>query len=159
MKPNALQQFWQERTLRERRILAVGGGLLLLVLVWLLLIDPALQGRAQWQQTLPSLRADYAQMQALAQQAANAPEPTPAGPMPARDELERSLAGHGLKPQSLTVGDDQVRLVLSDVSFAALVDWLRQMQREVQLVVTEAGVTARDRVDRVDANLSLRKLP
>ncbi len=159
MRSNALGRFWQERTLRERRILVIGGGLLLLVLVWLLLVDPALQGREQWRKALPALRADVAQMQGLAQQAANAPAATPAAAMPDRAELERSLAGRGIKAQSLTVNDGQVRLTLSDVSFAALVDWLRQVQRDVQLVVSEGGITARDRIDRVDANLSLRKLP
>lgn len=159
MKATGLRHFWAARTPREQRILAIGGGLLLIVLVWLLLIDPALQGRAQWNQALPALRADVAQMQALAQQAAAAPAPAPAGPMPSRAELERSLASQGLKPQSLTVADAQVRLVLSDVSFAALVAWLRQMQGDAQLVVNEAGITARERIDRVDANLSLRKLP
>ncbi len=159
MKSSALRQFWYGRTPRERRILAVGGGLLLLVLVWLVLIDPALQGREQWNKALPGLRADVAQMQALAQQAAAAPAAAPAAPMPDRAELERSLAGQGIKPQSLTVSDGQVRLTLSDVSFSALIEWLRQVQRDVQLVVTDGGVTARDRIDRVDANLSLRKLP
>lgn len=159
MRSRTIGQFWQQRTQRERSILAVGGSLLLLLLVWLLLIDPALQGREQWHKTLPVLRADYRQMQAMAQHAVDAPEPAPTGSMPNRAELERSLTERGLKPQSLTVNDDQVRLTLSDISFLALLEWLRQMQIEVQLVVIEGGVTGRERIDRVDANLSLRKLP
>ncbi|MCM0044768.1 MAG: type II secretion system protein M [Burkholderiaceae bacterium] len=159
MKPAAASRFWAERTPRERRILGVGGGLLLLVLCWLLLIDPALQGRAQWKQALPALRADYAQMQALAQQAAAAPAPAAAAPPPDRAAVERSLAEHGMKAQSLNVGEDGVRIALVDVSFSALTDWMQQAQRDAQLVVAEAGITARDRLDRVDANLSLRRLP
>ena len=38
---------WATRNPRERSTLAVGGGLLLLFLIWLWLIDPALQGRTQ----------------------------------------------------------------------------------------------------------------
>lgn len=159
MKRSTASGFWAERTPRERLILGVGGGLLLLVLCWLLLIDPALQGRAQWKQALPALRADYAQMQSLAQQASAAPAPSAAAPPPDRAALERSLAGHGMKAQSLNAGEDGVRIVLTDVSFAALTDWIQQAQRDAQLVVAEAGITARERIDRVDANLSLRRLP
>lgn len=158
MKP-AAASFWDARTPRERRILAVGGGLLLLVLCWLLLIDPALQGREQWKKALPALRADYAQMQSLAQQAAAAPPPSAPAAPPDRASIERSLAEHGMKAQSVNAGEEGVRLVLTDVSFAALTDWMQQAQRDAQLVVTEASVTARDRIDRVDANLSLRRLP
>ncbi len=158
MKP-AAASFWDARTPRERRILAVGGGLLLLVLCWLLLIEPALQGREEWKKALPALRADYAQMQSLAQQAGAAPPPSAAAAPPDRASIERSLAEHGMKAQSVNAGEDGVRLVLTDVSFAALTDWMQQAQRDAQLVVTEASVTARDRIDRVDANLSLRRLP
>lgn len=153
-------RFWTERTSRERWILGVGSSLLLLVLCWLLLIDPALQGRARWKQALPLLRADYAQMQSLAQQALAAPAPSATAPLrPDRAALERSLATHGLKAQSLNAGEDGVRIALTDVSFSALTDWMQQVQRDAQLVVAEAGITARERIDRVDANLSLRRLP
>ncbi len=153
-------RFWTERTSRERWILGVGSSLLLLVLCWLLLIDPALQGRARWKQALPLLRADYAQMQSLAQQALAAPAPSATAPLPPdRAAMERSLAAHGLKAQSLNAGEDGVRIALTDVSFSALIDWVQQVQRDAQLVVTEADITARERIDRVDANLSLRRLP
>ena len=153
-------RFWTERTSRERWILGMGSSLLLLVLCWLLLIDPALQGRARWKQALPALRADYAQMQSLAQQALAAPAPSATAPLPPdRAAMERSLAAHGLKAQSLNAGEDGVRIALTDVSFSALIDWVQQVQRDAQLVVAEADITARERIDRVDANLSLRRLP
>lgn len=158
MKPSAASRFWSERTPRERWILGAGGSLLLLALCWLLLIEPALQGREQWKKALPALRADYAQMQSLAQQASAAPAPAAAAPPPDRAVIERSLAEHGIKAQNLTVNENGVRLTLSDVSFSALTEWMQQAQRDAQLVVAEAGVTARDRIDRVDANLSLRQL-
>ncbi len=150
--------FWSERTPRERMILLVGGGLLLAAVLWLLLIEPALDGRARWQKDLPALRADYAQMQALAQQASSAPPPS-AAPRADRAAVDKSLNDAGLKPQSLNVGDELVRAVFTDVSFSALSEWLQRAQRESRLVVSEASVTARDRVDRVDASVSLRTSP
>ena len=151
-------RFWGARNERERRILIAGGVLLLMLLCWLLLIEPALDGRAYWRQRLPALRAERAQMQLLATQAGNMPPPArPAQPFD-RPSLERSLAGAGLKPQSLSVGDGLVRASFNDVSFSALADWLQQSQRNAQLVVSEATVSARARVDRVDATLVMRSL-
>ena len=150
--------FWNERTPRERNILIAGGLLLLLLLVWFVLVDPALDGRARWQKDLPALRADYAQMQSLAQQASNVPAATGAAKPADRATIERSLNDAGLKPQSLNVGDELVRARFTDVSFSALTDWLQRAQRDSRLVVSEASVNARERIDRVDASVSLKKL-
>ena len=151
-------RFWNERTPRERSILIAGGALLILLLVWFVGIEPALDGRARWQKDLPALRADYAQMQSLAQQASNAPASTTAAKPADRASIERSLNDAGLKPQSLSVGDELVRARFTDVSFSALTDWLQRAQRDSRLVVTEASVNARERIDRVDASVSLRRL-
>ena len=153
---NAARRFWAGRNARERRILAIGTVLLGVLLCWLLLLEPALDGRAYWLQRLPALRAERAQMQARAQQAAAAP-PARAVQSPDRPALERSLAGAGLKPQALTVADTLVRVTLADVSFSALADWLQQSQRDMRLAVAEATVNARERIDRVDATLALRR--
>lgn len=150
-------RFWNERTPRERGILVAGGALLLLLLVWFIGIEPALDGRARWQRDLPALRADYAQMQSLAQQAGDAPAPAAAAKPADRSDIERSLGDAGLKPQSLNVGDELVRARFTDVSFTALTEWLQRAQRDSRLVVSEASVNARDRIDRVDASVSLRK--
>lgn len=153
----AESRFWNERTPRERSILVAGGALLLLLLLWFVLVEPALDGRARWQKDLPALRADYAQMQALAQQASDVPASAGAARPADRSTIERSLADAGLKPQSLNVSDELVRASFTDVSFSALTDWLQRAQRDSRLVVSEASVNARDRIDRVDASVSLRK--
>lgn len=157
--------FWQERSERERRVLAWGGTLLLLVLLWLLGVEPALEGRERWRKDLPQLRADAAQVQALSQQLASAP-PRAAGsaaasPTVDKATLESGLAAQGLKAQSLSVQDAGgvllVRVNFDDGSFSALTEWLQQQQRALQLSVSEASVTARERLDRVDARLTLRR--
>jgi general secretion pathway protein M len=98
-------------------------------------------------------------MQLLAQQASAVPAPSAAAPPPDRAAMERSLAAHGLRAQSLNVGEDGARIALTDVSFSALTDWMQQIQRDTPLVVAEVDITARERIDRVDASLSLRRLP
>lgn len=163
--------FWQERSARERRVLAWGGTLLLLVLSWLLGVEPALEGRERWRKDLPQLRADAAQVQALSQQLASAPPRADgagagvgagaASPTVDKATLESGLAAQGLKAQSLSVQDAGgvllVRVNFDDVSFSALTEWLQQQQRALQLSVSEASVTARERLDRVDARLMLRR--
>jgi general secretion pathway protein M len=150
--------FWGARNPRERRVLLIAGLLLGLALVWLWLIDPAIEGRARWQKNLPELRAQVAQLQALSREVAGAPKPTESKTAPlTRAALESSLVSKGLKPQNLTVTGELVRVNLPDASFAALIAWLGEMQNSAQLTVTEATVTKREQPDKVDANLSLRQ--
>lgn len=153
--------FWGARTQRERSVLGTGFMVLLAVLVWLILIDPAMQGRAQLQKELPVLREQLAQLQSMAREltktgnSAAAP-PSTTAPL-ARQMLESSLARKGLRPQSLEHNGELVRLKLSDASFAALVEWLADIQTSTQLVVTDANVIATEKLDKVNASLSLRQ--
>ena len=159
MKRMADSRFWSERTPRERITLIIGSSLLALPLIGWLLINPALDGRSRWQKDLPALRADVAQMKSLAQRASSAPASPNAVKPVDRLSIERSLSDAGLKPQSLNVDDQVIRARFTDVSFAALTDWLQRAQRDLRLVVSEASVNARERIDHVDASLSLRKPP
>lgn len=163
MKPWKVRwlSFWATRTQRERSVLAIGFMLLLAVLVWLVLVDPAMQGRTQLQKDLPVLREQLAQLQSMARDfaktgnsaAASAATPTPLS----RQMLESSLARKGLRPQSLEHNGELVRFKLSDASFAALVEWLAEIQSSAHLVVTDANVIATEKLDKVNASLNLHQ--
>ena len=159
---SSLSLFWSERTPRERRMLGLGAAMLLAILCWLVLLAPALQARAQWQKDLPALRADLAQMQAWSQELRSRPVRAVSSTQTINKiNLERSLADKGMKAQSLNLNqssrDTQVQLSFTDTSFSALTEWLQQVQGSMQLVVIDASVTAKERIDRVDAKFSLRK--
>lgn len=156
-KHQRIAVIWKSRTLRERRVLLVGAALLAVLLSWWWLIDPALSIRKKMQQQLPELRAQSAQLQSLAKEFAKLPAVVPAAQPLSQPELERLLTASGLKAQQITMTDTTVRLNFSDTSFSALTEWLQKVQREHQLFVTEATVTARERLDRVDATLSLQR--
>ena len=96
---------------------------------------------------------------ANAQQARPAARPAaaPVAQVWSREALERSLMASGLKAEQITLIDGKFRLSFSDVSFSTLTDYLQKAQREQQLTVTEATMTAHDRLDRVDAKLSLQQ--
>jgi type II secretory pathway component PulM len=48
-------------------------------------------------------------------------------------------------------------LNFSDVPFSGLTDYLQKAQREQQLTIIQVTITARDRIDRVDAKISLQR--
>jgi len=54
---------WLARTEQERRFLAVGGAVALAALLYLLLVEPAVEGRAQLRRALPQLRQQAAEVQ------------------------------------------------------------------------------------------------
>lgn len=151
---------WQGLTLRERRLLMLGSASLVVLLCWFWIIDPAIKTRKKMQQQLPELRAQAAQLRALVQEVADLPAAVPVAPIAqalSPETLERSLMESGLKAEQITLTDEKFMLSFSDVPFSTLTDYLQKAQREQQLTVTEATITARDRLDRVDAKLSLQR--
>ena len=60
---SALTTFWRERAPRERAVLAALGGVVALALAFLLLVEPAWLGIKRLQSSLPSLRAQVAQLE------------------------------------------------------------------------------------------------
>ena len=160
MVSTRVREFWLARQPRERRMLGIGAAFLLMLLIWLSLIDPALEARSRWQQTLPALRSQLAQMRAIAAEMAAAPTRSTAAASAAalsRAVLERSLKEKGLQAQNLSVSDSRVAANFSDIPFAALAEWLQQTQSSARLMVTEASIVMRDLPGRVDARLTLQR--
>jgi general secretion pathway protein M len=154
-RANAL---WLARTEQERRFLAVGGAVVLLAVLYLLLVDPALEGRTQLHRQLPQLRQQAAELQAMAQEA-NALARAPATQIPpiTREAVDTSLNGRGLKPQSLSMTGEYIKLQLNNVSFAGLAGWLDEQRRANRVLVQDATVTALPVAGQVDASLTLRQ--
>ena len=154
-RANAL---WLARTEQERRFLTIGGGVVLLALLYLVLVAPAVEGRAQLRRALPQLRQQAAELQAMAQEAtalAHAPvaQVAPLG----RDAVNASLGGRGLTPQSLSMTGEYIKLQLNNVSFANLAAWLDEQRRANRVLVQDAVVTALPVAGQVDASLTLRQ--
>jgi general secretion pathway protein M len=150
--------FWLARSEQERKFLSAGGAVLLLALLYAVLIDPAVTGRARLKQALPQLRQQAAQMQSLATEATTlAAEPaTQVTPM-TREALAASLSARGLSPQSLTMTGEYAKLQLTGVSFANLMAWLDAQRRENRVTLQEGAVSALNTAGQVDANLTLRQ--
>ncbi len=150
--------FWNDRSAPERKQLLIISSVILLALLYLLLIDPALSGREQLRSSLPELRQKAAEMQQLSRDAvALSANVAPPPPLLSKAIMDTSLATRGLKPQSVVVNEEVVRIQLSSVSFAALVDWLGEVQKTVRLSVIDASITAQPASDTVNATLTLRQ--
>lgn len=157
MRERALA-YWLARSDQERKYLSVGGAVLLLALAWALLVSPALDGRAALRRSLPQLRQQAAQLQALAQEATTLnSQPAPQVAPMSRESLAASLSARGLTPQSLSQTGEYAKLQLNNVAFANLVTWLDAQRREGRIAVQDAVVTALPTAGQVDASLTLHQ--
>jgi general secretion pathway protein M len=150
--------YWVARTDQERKFLTVGAAVLAVTLGYLVLIAPALEGRAQLRRSLPQLRQQAAQLQALAQEAtALNGQPAPQVAPMTREALSSSLGTRGLTAQSLSMTGEYAKLQLNNASFANLVMWLDAQRRENRVAVQDAVITALPAAGQVDASLTLHQ--
>ncbi|HJU71093.1 MAG TPA: type II secretion system protein GspM [Paucimonas sp.] len=153
-----LSAFWIERNARERNALALAALAILLALVYLLLIAPALAGRAQLEKSLPALRQQAAELQALSKQAvALDNNAAPPAATVTKESIEASLARKGLKPQSVVLTGELVKVQLATASFAGIVAWLDEMQKTARLSLAEGNIETLAAIDTVNATLTLRQ--
>lgn len=154
-----LSTFWQARNPRERTWLSLAGAVVLLGLFYGLLLDPALSGRSALSRTLPQLRQQMAQMQAMTREANALSASDALAPVEvSKKNIEVALARKGLRAQSIAVTDDAVRLQLSKVAYSDVLAWLNDMQKDARLTLIDAAFTANGEADSVDARLTLHRL-
>ena len=157
---NRLSAAWSQRSPSERRVLAamawLAAALLLVALVWL----PLERTRSRLAAELPRLRASIAALEREADEvrrlrAMPAPAATPSAASPLAELVTN---GGGLAGAQVTVLDDRrVRVTGDDVSFGALLEWLRNAQSTHRMRVDTARVEARPAPGRVRAELVLTR--
>lgn len=157
----SLLLFIAARDARERKMLMVGLLAVVLALVYLLLLEPALSGRAQLRKSLPGLHQQVAQMRELADQArelsksVGAPQNAPPG-APTREGISASLARASLSAKSVSVSGDFIKVELQQVPFDRVVSWLEDLQSASHVAVVDGSVSAQGTPGVVNASLSLR---
>lgn len=155
----ALSEFWSGRNQRERAMLSIGGAVVLLGLLYGLVLAPALAGREQLGRSLPQLRGQVAQLQAMAREAIglSANKAATAVTPISRESLEAALGQKGLKAQNVAVTGDIARVTLPSASFSSLLDWLDESQKSSMVQVVDANIVALSQPDMVSATLTLRQ--
>jgi len=149
---------WQVRNQREKQWLTLVAAILIAWLGWVLLVNPALRGRAHWQRELPTMQNELAQMRSLLTDIGKEPVRSKESRLGlSRQTLENSLNEKGLRAEHLEITDGHVKARFIDISFSTFAELLQQWQIASQLVVEEITITARDRIDRVDVSVSLKR--
>ena len=152
----SFSEFWTARDARERSMLAAAALVVIFGLAYAVLIDPALTGREQLNKSLPVLRQQVAQMQALSKQAALLAEKPPATTVAmTKENIEAALARSGLKAQNVMLSGDFAKVQLSAVSFANTLYWLDDMQKTARLSATDANIVALSQPDMINATFTL----
>jgi general secretion pathway protein M len=139
-------------------MLAAGIVVVVITLFYMLLIDPAMSGRSGLEKKLPALRQQSAEVQMLAREAqALGSKATAPPPAVTRESLEATLGGKGLKAQNLAVTGELIKVQFTGASFAAIVEWLGELQRNLRITVLDANVEAQTQADIVNGTFTLRQ--
>lgn len=169
----ALEPTWsqaRERFLalqvRERWLLGVGVGALLLTVLYLGIWEPLVKTRQQNLEALQAARNVAVRLEAAAIQVRQARGRQPqvsAGQnqslMAAVDQASQR-SGLGKSPSRIQPeGDTEVRVWFEDVSFDALVGWLAELQSSYGVQVQTFDVDPQPSPGRVDVRLSLVRAP
>ena len=157
----ALRLFWAERMPRERAILLAGGGALLAVIVFLLLIEPAFKGIGRLERSMPQQRAAAAELEALLSEVKSMrarPQVASVSSTEVRAAVESSLGRAGIKAARVVpLSDGDLQLTFSDVPYGSWAPWLAGIERELGARATSVTVNARDKTPgNVDVELALR---
>jgi type II secretory pathway component PulM len=156
---NAARAWWSGRSPRERQVLGVGAIVLLLALALVAWLDSS-RSRARLETELPRLRAsiaalerDAAEVQRLRAVPATAAQAGTQAPL-----VTLATNAGGLPGAQIAVIDDRrVKLVAGDISFGALLEWLRNAQSTHGMRVESARLDALPAAGRVRADLVLTR--
>ena len=139
-------QKWNALSSRDRRMLGLAAGFLVLVFAWMVAFEPAWNGRQQLARELPTLRTELAQMDQLAAEArtaASAPQQSSEGASQLRDRIQDSLADAGLSSSvaQLEVNGEIIEARFRQADFEKWLFWLDGAVRETRMRVVDVSVT------------------
>ncbi len=146
-----LYPWWEGRTLREQRMLAVMGVLLATVFVWLAVVRPMLGWREEAAADRAAAEAELAWVQAGLRLTAPTAIARPVIDVEGFEPLvTRTAAAAGL---TVTTGMDpsgRLAFRIPDASSAALFGWMSALERDHGIAVVSLGV-----VENTDATLQV----
>jgi general secretion pathway protein M len=151
---------WRQLEARERRLVAWGGGALVLFLLYATIWAPISADLERLRASVPQNQAKLALMRAQAQEVAQlrarAPAATAGGNL--LSTVEQSAMNRGLR-QSMTriepEGASAARVTFEEVNFNSLISWLAELQKQ-GVRVENANLQRRPAAGLVSARLVLR---
>ena len=141
------RKHWDERAYQERRTIALGTLVILPLLAYFLLWQPAHDALAKLHATLPQLRIQAEQMRLAAQQVEDLrhrPKLAVLDSTAVKNAVEESADRHQLRTSLSSVTAQEpngVRITLSAVSFEKWLSWLRELQQSQHIRIESVSVT------------------
>lgn len=150
---------WNALSPRDRRMLGLAVGFMVLVFAWLVAFEPAWQGRQQLAKELPALRAELAQMDQLAAEARLASSSSRQANESAtqlKGRIEETLADAGLSGSlaQLDVNGEMIEARFRQADFEKWLYWLDGAVRETRLRVVDLSIT-RESAGMISGRLAL----
>jgi general secretion pathway protein M len=159
-----LLNWWQERAVREKAVLAAAAIILLLTLVYLA-FEPILQERQRLTAEIPLLREDLAWMQSQVSEIQQLSNPVTTvtdnstAPALTLAMVEQVLRQSGMEDQVTDLrplAGQVISIGFDKVSYANLVEFLYQLQQRSNAVVSQARINRIEGSDGVvNATLAL----
>ena len=138
-------QHWQTRLQSERRAILIGAALVLPLLVYFVLWQPAHDAVAHLHESLPKLRVQVLQMNKASAQIATLrhhPQLVVMNATAVKSAIEESASRHQLVLTTVMAQEPNgVRLTIAAISFDKWLIWLRELQQLQHLRVDSAAIT------------------
>lgn len=160
-----MKAWWAGLAPRERRILVLGAVALGLILAWVAVWEPLLQGRSALRSDVARLSAEAVWMEQVAddvRRRARLEQRAPALPGAGGSVLtliEVSANAAGLRSALTRVQPegDGARLIMDAVGFDALMGWLAELELRQGLRVSELMIEGQQAAGQVSARLLLER--
>lgn len=152
---------WSNRSARERRTIALASALLLPIVYYFLLWQPAQRAVAKLHSTLPALQAQAIKLGDQATEVdvlRHRPQLAALDAQALKSSIEASALRQHLRA-SITSLDAQepngVRLTCDAISFAAWLAWLRELQQEQHIRADSVSISALPQTGMVKISATL----
>ncbi len=141
------QQHWDARPLHERRVIMIGASVVLPLLVYFLLWQPAHDALGKLRKTVPQLRMQVEQMHNAAgqiEELRHRPQLAVMDALSVKTAIEESATRHQLGYALTTVAVQEpsgARITMTAVAFDKWLSWLRDLQTSQHIRVNSVSIT------------------
>lgn len=143
-----LVQWWHSLQQREQRLVLVAAAVMLLGLFYWALWQPLHQAKTQQQQQLDNAVQQLNQLQSLLPQLTASTEVSRSGGSVAQI-ISNSARSNGIQVSRMQPQNEQLTLVLEDVSFEALLTWLHALQYQHGVKLVSLDLATADKAGMV----------
>jgi general secretion pathway protein M len=143
-----LAKYWHSRAFRERQLIAIVATVLLPIVFYFLLWQPAHQAVAKLSLSLPALQAQSRILQENAAEVdalRHRPQLAALDPQAFKLNIEQSALKHQLTISISPMGAQDlngIRIAGDAISFASWLSWLRELQQEQHIRAESVSITA-----------------